>query len=170
MPRNLRDSTTKLLVAIDFSDQSLGALRAAERLAVASSAELHLIHVLPARSDTDSPARGGRRERALTQVEEFRERLDELAAGVVGAVRHVAGHLRRGTPDTEIAELARTIGADLIVVGTHGRRGLDRLLLGSVAERLVRHASCSVLVHRADASSRIPRVRKRAAAGRAAQR
>ena len=54
--------------------------------------------------------------------------------------------LRTGSPASTIAEMARQEGADLIVVGSHGRAGLDRLILGSVAERVVRLASGPVLV------------------------
>jgi nucleotide-binding universal stress UspA family protein len=53
--------------------------------------------------------------------------------------------LRHGTPWTEIATVAREAKADLVVMGTHGRRGVARMLLGSVAERVVRTAPCPVL-------------------------
>jgi nucleotide-binding universal stress UspA family protein len=56
--------------------------------------------------------------------------------------------LRRGDPSHEIVEEAKSWGADLIVVGSHGRTGMQRLLLGSVAEQIVRHAPCSVEVVR----------------------
>jgi hypothetical protein len=61
------------------------------------------------------------------------------------SVSHV---LHTGVPDEEIVELARTSHADLIVLGTHGRTGLARLLMGSTAERVVRHACCPVMVVR----------------------
>ncbi len=51
----------------------------------------------------------------------------------------------RGRAATEIVQRARDIGADLIVIGTHGRRGLAHVMLGSVAERVVQHAACPVL-------------------------
>jgi len=56
--------------------------------------------------------------------------------------------VRRGDPSHEIVEEAKSWGADLIVVGSHGRTGMQRLLLGSVAEQVVRHAPCSVEVVR----------------------
>jgi nucleotide-binding universal stress UspA family protein len=58
-------------------------------------------------------------------------------------VRHV---FLDGDPATEIVRFARDAGMDLIVMGTHGRTGLDRLLMGSVAEKVMREAQCSVLV------------------------
>jgi nucleotide-binding universal stress UspA family protein len=58
-------------------------------------------------------------------------------------VSHV---LLQGDPATEIVRYGRDVGADLIVMGTHGRTGLDRLLMGSVAEKVLRDAACSVLV------------------------
>jgi nucleotide-binding universal stress UspA family protein len=59
------------------------------------------------------------------------------------SVQHV---LLEGEPATEIVHYARDAGIDLIVMGTHGRTGLDRLLMGSVAEKVMREAPCSVLV------------------------
>ena len=60
--------------------------------------------------------------------------------------------LRTGVPHEAIVEAAREEGADLVVIGTHGRGGVDRLLLGSVADRVIRLASCPVLaVRQADA-------------------
>src|SRR5690606_33884804 len=58
--------------------------------------------------------------------------------------------LHHASPVSAICDHAETQGVDLIVAGTHGRRGLDRLLLGSVAERLIRHAPCAVLTVRAE--------------------
>ena len=82
------------------------------------------------------------------QIEDAREDLDRLAMEISSSVTRVAGHLRVGSPDVEIAQLASDIGADWIVVGTNGHRGWDRLLLGSTAESLVKHAPCPVLTWR----------------------
>jgi hypothetical protein len=83
-----------------------------------------------------------------TELDRSRQELDRFVMEVQSSVKHLAGHLRVGAPDVEIAQLASDIGADLIVVGTHRRRGLDRLLLGSVAGSLVRNAPCPVLTWR----------------------
>jgi nucleotide-binding universal stress UspA family protein len=57
-------------------------------------------------------------------------------------------HLLAGPPAKEIVRVARSVGADLVIVGTHGRRGVRRLVLGSVAEEVLRSAPCPVLVVR----------------------
>jgi hypothetical protein len=65
----------------------------------------------------------------------------------------IVGHLRAGSPAVEIAQLASDLGADLVVVGTHGETGFAGLALGSVAEALVRHAPCPVLTFRPKVST-----------------
>jgi nucleotide-binding universal stress UspA family protein len=68
--------------------------------------------------------------------------------GMATTTLAVRMHVRVGTPADEIVALAKELDADLIVVGTHGRRGVRRLLLGSVARAILRHAGCPVLVVR----------------------
>jgi nucleotide-binding universal stress UspA family protein len=136
---------TKVVVPVDFSDESLAALEAALAL-VPGAHHLHAVYVLPHMEYGepgimwDAVDEGARREHA---EQAFRERLaakPELA----GAQFHVAF----GDPGHEIAHFAQSFGADLIVLPSHGRRGLTRLLIGSVAERVVRLAHCPVLVLR----------------------
>ena len=135
----------KILVPIDFSDLSRAALRHAARVARWTSAEVHAIHVVPARSTLwalaptlgpHTPESG--RWRSEREVEEFVQAV--AARGGVWSV-----HVREGEPMHEIVDLARTSGADLIVMGTHGRSGLKRLVLGSVAEGVLRRTPCPVL-------------------------
>lgn len=77
---------------------------------------------------------------------ELREKLRRLNAGEIGVrVRH---RLVEGQPVDEILRLAKETGCDLIVMGTHGRTGLGRMLMGSVAEKVVRTASCPVVTVR----------------------
>jgi nucleotide-binding universal stress UspA family protein len=139
-----------VLVGIDFGGLSEGALRVAAGLAPRGSGrELHMVHVLPlapAGRVDDPPA-----ERAVgfvVKTDEVRASLDALGALVAGTVDRLLVHIRVGRPDVEIAQLASDLAADLIVVGTHGRKGIERLLLGSVAETLVRYAPCPVLAYR----------------------
>ena len=133
-----------VVVPIDFSDEAFAALDVALGL-VAGTADLHLIHVLPEMevndpgvvwATVDDSSRRRHAEQAL------RDRLkDAKYQGVDIAIEF-------GDPSREIAELSKKLGADLIVLSSHGRTGLKRLLIGSVAERVVRLAPCPVLVLR----------------------
>jgi len=143
---NGTDSKSVVLVGIDFSPQSSDVLRAAAAIAAPAGSELHLVHVLPA--EMLGASRADRELQFATELDRSRQELDRFALEVGGSVKRLAGHLRVGAPDVEIAQLASDLGADLVVVGTHGRRGLDRLLLGSVAESLTRHAPCPVMTWR----------------------
>jgi nucleotide-binding universal stress UspA family protein len=146
-------SFRKILSAIDFSPASQQAMRIAIRLANESGAELVIAHSwhVPAIAYGAEPYEPdiGLLERT---GDDARRRLDDARreAGSLGALR-VSTVLRDGVPWLRISELLEGDPAfDLVVVGTHGRTGLKRVLLGSVAEKLVRHAPCSVLVVRPD--------------------
>ena len=73
-----------------------------------------------------------------------------MAAGIKGIA--VETHLMEGGPAGAIVDFARQAGADLIVIGSHGRTGLSRLLMGSIAEQVVRNATCPVLTIKTAAS------------------
>jgi len=131
-----------ILYATDFSDPARNAFGVAYALARDYGARLLLVHVhelsvtafgeygmVPPAPDMDFAA--------------VRTKLSELVPPD-GPVP-VEVHVRDGLPAEEIVELAEDQGVDLIVVGTHGRRGLERLLMGSVAEQIVRKAPCPVL-------------------------
>jgi nucleotide-binding universal stress UspA family protein len=117
------------------------ALVAARLAADIASGELHFVHVMTL------PPRGG--GSTAFAVEDWRARLQEAGASA-GAIHkgRLVGHLAVGDPCDEILQVAARLEADILLVGTHGRKGVDRLLLGSVAERVVRRASCPVLVVR----------------------
>lgn len=127
----------RILAATDFSLCSLAALEYAEELARQFSAKLVLLH---ATGTASIPAEVGQidheaAERALVRsVERLRDR--GLAA---------RGLLRAGAPAEEILNTAESERASLIVMGTHGRSGIVRVLMGSVAELVVRGAPCPVL-------------------------
>ncbi len=132
--------------AVDFSDGSRGALAEAESLARRYGADLVLIHVAepPSGSDLpppDSAIEAMRREQAAT-LEAWR------AASERGMGRPVEAVLLDGPAAPAIARAAGDRRVDLLVAATHGRRGFRHLVLGSVAERLVHLAPCSVLVFR----------------------
>jgi nucleotide-binding universal stress UspA family protein len=83
----------------------------------------------------------------------------EQAAAKLGGIGTIDTCVREGDPRTEIVEEGKSWGADLIVVGSHGRTGMKRWLLGSVAEHVVRHAPCTVEVVRS--VKRVPTIEPR---------
>ncbi|HTR50386.1 MAG TPA: universal stress protein [Kofleriaceae bacterium] len=139
----------KLLCATDFSPGSEHALGLAARIAAETSAELvvaHVWHVPPIGFD-DYPVSSDALQQMLADVDR------ELAAAAARArafgVAHVSTRVLDGVPWTSIVDAARDDASlDLIVIGTRGRTGFTRWVLGSVAEHVVRSAPCSVLVAR----------------------
>jgi nucleotide-binding universal stress UspA family protein len=144
----------KLCCAIDFSETSHAAMREASELARRFGAELELLHVhpLPPAPGLDmSVPPADVVERASTELESAMATWQEEAERAAGrAVR--ATVLPSAAAADEILRFLREHGHDLLVVGTHGRRGIQRILLGSVAERVAREAPCSVLVIRGGAA------------------
>jgi universal stress protein A len=147
----------KIIVPIDFSEASEAAARYAATLARTVGASVHLIHVLdevplaPAPLEfyagESEPAREARYQAAST-------RLTSLAASLSANATRVTSEVRSGATADRIGEAVIDYGADLVVMSTHGRTGLSHLLLGSVAERLIRTARCPVLAIRG--SARVP--------------
>jgi universal stress protein A len=141
----------RIVVAVDFSPASEEAWAHARRLAALSDAELVLTHVVP-----EAPRLvGGPLTRArLAEVHAALRRwaddkLTKWAETARAEGRRVRLAVRIGIPYEEIVDLATDERADLVVIGTRGRTGARRVLLGSVAERVVRLAPCPVLSIRA---------------------
>ncbi|MGI9427801.1 MAG: universal stress protein [Bythopirellula sp.] len=133
-----------ILIATDFSSDSEAALRHASALAAAEGAKLCIAHI-----DDDTPGLvfGHVGYGYVPSVDEIaREQYDKLLTilptneGVTFEHRFL-----RGNAAESILQLAKEAKADLIVIGTHGKTGLRRLLMGSVAEQVVRRAECPVL-------------------------
>ena len=139
----------KIVVPLDFSDASPRTAQAAhdiiEKFAGGAVSNLHFIHVVPP-LDTISPGAvwgGISDEGRIDAVQQHAAKfLDEH--GLTGASITV----RVGQPSHEICEFAKEIVADLIVITTHGYHGMKRMLLGSVAEGVIRHADCDIVVIR----------------------
>ena len=135
----------KIVVPVDFSVHSRRALDEASGLARKYGAELHLMHCYPLMPTLDlygvqiPPALDLEVRRAA------RRRMAEWRDSVHAAGVAAEQHLSANPPSEEILRLSGKIGADLIVIGTRGLSGLQRWLLGSVAERTVRMAPCPVL-------------------------
>jgi len=130
-----------VVVPIDFSEASIGALSTAKEL-VEDLSRLHVIHVIPPLSATDPGVIWGEIDESSR-----RDHADEAIRQRLGH-RYAKAHVcvAIGDPGHEIADYAESVGADLIVMPSHGRTGARRVLLGSVAERVVRFAPCPVLV------------------------
>ena len=134
-----------VLVAYDFGETSQKALVYGQNLTRSFGGRLHVLHVADVIATTASqfypehPGDPEMRAEALA-LKHLRALVPDDRAAL--AVRISA------SPANAIVEYARSINADVIVVGTHGRDGVSRLLMGSVAEHVVRHAPCPVLVVR----------------------
>jgi nucleotide-binding universal stress UspA family protein len=142
----------RILVALDGSETASRALDAALDLAKLTGAKLQPLYVIDlpliafdAPGYDPSIVRSALAEEGRRVTADATERI--ARAGVVGIARTIEVSLTSGEDIAHCIELAaRDFGADLIVMGTHGRRGVRRLVLGSVAERTVRAAPCPVLL------------------------
>jgi universal stress protein A len=141
----------KVLVAVDFSASSRQAAAWAYDYAQGSDCEVHLLHVVERLWHLDDMRADNDKVMAeLDQVfEDARATLGTMAASARERVGKVVEHVAMGRPDDEIARLARDMDARLIVMGTHGHTGLERVLVGSVAESVVRKAPCTVVTVKA---------------------
>ena len=134
----------KILVAVDSSEYAAHAAQVASELATAVSGQLGLIHVIDATLIGNEVGVPAAELRAMQRRDG--QGLLDAAAATMAASLPPWKFLREGTPWKEIIHSAREWPADVIVIGTHGRTGLRRLLLGSTAEGVVRHAPCPVVV------------------------
>lgn len=140
-PRNL-------LVPVDLGNHAAQVLDYAVGLARGLDAKVHVLH------SVDWPLLGAEipasvTDAAMTEIVAHRQRdLDRLVAAHAGAPPFASAELKTGDPRILISQVAEQLAADLIVMGTHGRRGISRLLLGSVAEYVARTAHCPVLLVR----------------------
>lgn len=151
----------QVVVAYDFSPSSEQALaRAVEVAARAPQHVLHVIAALDPHGHVTGPLEGATYETADRIQGLIMERVTSAFAGrpTAAAVQFFV-HARIGKPASEILGLASDVGADLIFIGSHGKTGVERLLLGSVSERVVREAGCPVLVAREKAYADIDLVK-----------
>jgi len=138
----------RILVPVDFSPMSLKALEYALPLAERFGASIFLVHVV----DSTSPT-GGLRDLPWPVSDDertgpARAKLCELARRQIRQTLPTYPYVFAGKPYEQIILFAKVRNVDLIVIATHGNTGVRRALLGSTAERVVRHAGCPVLVVR----------------------
>lgn len=142
----------RIVLATDFSECSMPAVDYAVAMAQKFGAELHLVHIFeqPFFSHTGvSETVRPELDRWIRDLrEEARDRLKKMVSDIAKEKVKAEIVLCDGNPYQEIGKVAADLPADLIVMGTHGRTGITHLLMGSVAERVVRHAPCAVLTVR----------------------
>ncbi len=140
----------RILHATDFSPASRRAFDTALAMAKSLDAKLTIVYVLPpVVTVPDQYIDAATLDRLDHQAREWStQQLDRLAARGRKAGVKTTALLRDGDPASQIVAACRTTKSDLIVVGTHGRRGLPKFFLGSVAERVVSLASCPVVTVR----------------------
>lgn len=131
----------KILMATDFSGFGDTAMKLATSLARDTGAQLMVVHVMPpplAAIDADYVGYGVEEDEATRRKHLAAARPDDPNISF-------SHHLLHGQPAEAIVEFAEEQEVDMIIIGSHGRRGLTRLLMGSVAEHIVRHARVPVL-------------------------
>ena len=160
---------TRILLATDGSEEAeLVALRAVE-LAQSTDSELHVVHVGVVPIILESyPGTLGYDGKLYEEIEEVSR---ELLRKVSWRVKVAGGtvtrtHLRMGEVDLEIVGLAKELGADLIVMGCRGHRGIRRAIEGSISDAVIRHAPCPVLVVRSRERAQDPKWLALSARGR----
>jgi nucleotide-binding universal stress UspA family protein len=142
----------QVVVAYDFSPSSEQAL--ARAIEVAARAPHHVLHIAIAIDSRDRAAGGSLLHKVGYDTAEAIQKvvLEKVTRAFAG--RETAAdiqffvHARIGKPAEEILLLAQEVGADLIFIGSHGKTGVERMLLGSVSERVVREAKCPVMIAR----------------------
>lgn len=142
-----------ILMATDFSSCAQEALKQAVSLAQGLKAKITLLNIFetffPSADTPPSAADSPGVYRWLENVKNEEKQKLRLTAEIVSREGvEVAVLYKEGNPSAEIIRTAQEINADVIVLGTHGRKGLSHTLMGSVAERVARHAPCPVLIVR----------------------
>lgn len=142
----------KILVPIDFSEHSKRTVSYAVKTASRHKATIYLLHVFQIPDYVVTPYARRRQNCAEVQSQvdtaeqEARETLQDFAEELSKKGINVQPYLRVGYPFDEIVLMANHFNVDLIIIGSHGRGAISRLLLGSTAQRVVEHAPCPVLV------------------------
>ena len=143
-------SISKVLVPIDFSDYSKSALKYAVNFAKIFKADIFLIYVV---EPIIYPPDFSMGQIAIPSVstewdERAKEELDKLAKTEISSDVNVKTIIKTGKPFVEIIETATEENIDLIIIATHGHSGVEHILFGSTAEKVVRKAPCPVLTLR----------------------
>ena len=141
-------SFKRILIAVDESAFAAHAADIGIELAKSLKAEMAFIHAVDPSVGRAASEIGVSADKLIAMEEQDAKHLLSAFRERAGASPAALEFLEIGKPATKIVEAAKSWPADLIMIGSHGRGGVARLLLGSVAEAVVRHASCPVLVVR----------------------
>ncbi|WP_372910459.1 universal stress protein [Salinigranum sp.] len=144
------DGYDRILLPTDGSEATLAAVEEAGRVAALSDATVYVLSVADTRNRFESPTAGLAAD-AWEQAEH--ERAEAAIDAAVDALPDdvpTERAIREGIPKTEVLAAVEEADADLVVMGTHGRTGLDHYLIGSVTERVVRNSPVPVLTVRAE--------------------
>jgi nucleotide-binding universal stress UspA family protein len=141
----------RILAPVDFSDPSRKALQTAKEWARLYGASLDVLHVVPEALHPTFYVGG---VQSIYDMEpdieaKVQARLDTFVADTDGPDVEIRPHVRVGNASSDIVAFADEEEIDLLTMSTHGRTGLDRFLLGSVAEKIVRHTRCPVITQKA---------------------
>ena len=152
---------TRILLASDGSETAAHATEVAVELSKKTDSELHVLYVgeyspallYPQAADTSWVVQEDLAPIQEEQGQQFEQVARQTLDAEVQQVRAVGGtvaqaHLRMGTPDAEVVDLAEELDVGLVVVGSRGLGGIRRALMGTVSDSVVRHAHCPVLVVR----------------------
>jgi universal stress protein A len=146
-----------ILVPLQFDDGGVAALRLAKDLAIRDHAKLVLLHVIPLREAAFSEQHYCAVEQAAGAEAwgegEARRKLEATALEALDGEVPYSTVTRVGDPIAEILRAEKELGIDLVVMATHGRKGVWRVALGSVAEKVVRSSTCPVLTTAPEADS-----------------
>ena len=139
---------SRILVAIDFSPHASNAVDWARSLGDALGAKLILLHVIDAAAAVAVETGGVTADFAPLYV--LREQAEKRMGKLQALIPNAQTEVREASPPAAIVDVALEMNCQMIVMGTHGRSGLEHLLLGSVAEYVVRHSKIPVLTVRGD--------------------
>jgi len=143
----MSDERKKILIPVDFSQPSKKALAWAFEYAQKVPVQLHVLHVVEKHLQFSDLSAG--MDALKAELEEIRTEAEAQLAQLAGAQRDSVGQVRQhvatGKPADEIVRVADELDVDMIVMGTHGLTGVERVIIGSVAEKVVRRAHCTVV-------------------------
>jgi nucleotide-binding universal stress UspA family protein len=139
----------RILCPVDFDQFSALALKEAVSLALGSGATVHLLHVVQITPSLDEGATGGLAvgENYEFQIKVARKELEQMLTVIPSEIKREV-IIEIGRPEDVILDIQAKLSTDLVVMATHGRKGFRHLMLGSVAERVVRESRAPVLTAR----------------------